>query len=239
MSYTYATYQTALALEMGNQSTSDPNFIAILPTIVDYAEQRLYRELDLLSTTARDSSKTLTAGIRTLAMPANNYFITLQQANVLTPIGTTVGDNGMRNPLTPVTKEWLDLVYGSAGTLALPQYFAMLDNQTVVVGPWPDQGYNVEFVGTIRPVPLYTNTNGTFLSLYLPDLFLAASMVAASGYQKNFGAQSDDPRMAQSWEEQVEKLMTSAMSENLRSKFQGALWTSDAASPTASPVRGA
>jgi hypothetical protein len=28
----------------------------------------------------------------------------------------------------------------------------------------------------------------------LPDLFLAAAMVAASGYRHNFGAQSDDPR---------------------------------------------
>ena len=239
MGYTYATFQTALALEMANQSTTDPNFVSILSTIIDYAEQRLYRELDLLSTVQRNSAQVLTAGVRTMAMPSNNYFVTLQQANVLTPQGTLTGDGGTRNPMIPTTKEWIDLVYGSAGTLALPQYFAMLDNQTIVVGPWPDAGYNVEFVGTIRPVPLYTNTAGTFLSLYLPDLFLAAAMVAASGYMKNFGAQSDNPQMAQSWEMQVGSLLASAKSENLRSKFQGALWTSEAASPTATPTRGA
>ena len=51
-------------------------------------------------------------------------------------------------------------------------------------------------------------------------------MVFASGYQKNFGSQSDDPKMAMSWEDQYQKLMASANAEELRKKWAGPGWTS-------------
>ena len=63
MSYTYATYTAALAELMVTPST-DPNFVAIEPSIIDYAEQRIYRELDLLGTNITDSTATLTADTR-------------------------------------------------------------------------------------------------------------------------------------------------------------------------------
>jgi hypothetical protein len=36
----------------------------------------------------------------------------------------------------------------------------------------------------------------TILSLYVPDLFVAAAMIFMAGYQKDFGSQSDDPQAA-------------------------------------------
>jgi hypothetical protein len=52
-------------------------------------------------------------------------------------------------------------------------------------------------------------------------------MVFLSGYKQNFGAQSDDPRSAVSWEQQYEKLMASASGEELRKKFSGMGWSAD------------
>ena len=66
MAYTYSTFQTALA-EMLATTTSDSNFTGILPSIIDYAEQRLYRELDLLSATQAQTA-TCTASIRELSL---------------------------------------------------------------------------------------------------------------------------------------------------------------------------
>jgi hypothetical protein len=81
-----------------------------------------------------------------------------------------------------------------------------------------------------------TNTT-TFISLYLPDLFIMASMVYVSAYQRNFGRQSDDPQMAQSYEMQYQTLLKSADLEENRKKFEAAAWSSQEPSISATPTR--
>jgi len=78
----------------------------------------------------------------------------------------------------------------------------------------------------------------TFISLYLPDVFIMASMIYVSGYQRNFGRQSDDPAMAQSYENQYQTLLKGAAVEEARKKFESTGWTSQSPSPVASPSRG-
>jgi hypothetical protein len=105
------------------------------------------------------------------------------------------------------------------------------------VGPYPDQNYAVTLVGTIRMPTLYVTsgagTNTTFMSTCLPDLLLMASRGFASGYQRNFGRQSDDPAMAQSYENQYQMLLKGATVEEYRKKFEAYAWSSDSLSPIA------
>jgi hypothetical protein len=96
-----------------------------------------------------------------------------------------------------------------------------------MVGPYPDAAYNVELIGTVRPTPLSPTTTSTWISTYLPDLFLAASMIQMSAFKMNFGAQSDDPKMAQSWETQYVTLRDSAATEDAMRKYYATGWTSD------------
>ena len=63
-----------------------------------------------------------------------------------------------------------------------------------------------------------TNTS-TQLTNFFPDLFIAASMIFATGYQRDFGAQSDNPAQGQSWENQYDLLIKSALTEEARKKF--------------------
>jgi hypothetical protein len=65
-----------------------------------------------------------------------------------------------------------------------------------------------------------------------------ASMIYVSAFQRNFGRQSDDPAMAQSYESQYQALLKGATIEEYRKKFQGSGWTSMSPSPIASPSRG-
>ena len=81
-------------------------------------------------------------------------------------------------------------------------------------------------VGTIRPNPLSNTNTTTFLTTYLPDAFIAASMIFASGYMRDFGSQSDNPAQAQSWEAQYENLIKSAGAEEVRKKWAGPGWQS-------------
>lgn len=117
----------------------------------------------------------------------------------------------------------------------MPTSYAMISQSEIIVGPWPDAGYIVEVIGTQRPTPLSATNTTTFLSTNLPDLFIAASMVFASGYQKNFGAQADDPKMGASWENQYQLLKASANVEEFRKKLQATGWSSQMPSPLTPP----
>lgn len=226
MAMTYTTYVAQIANIMAVESTT-PQFQTMLPGMIDYAEQRIYRELDLLQTVTRDNSASLTTGSRnfTLPTPANSNFITLQGINLITPAGTTA-ENGTRNALQPTTREYLDTVWNSYANAALPTLFAMIDQFNIIVGPWPNANYSVEVIGTIRPTPLSASNTSTFLTQYLPDLFVAGSLIFAFGYMRDYGGMSDNPQSSQSWEAQYQNLFKSANNEELRKKWAGPGWTS-------------
>lgn len=235
MSYTYATYKAALAVEMAT-SEAGANFLAILPSCIDYAEQRCYRELNLLNTVQVDASTVTVAGQRTISIPQS--FIVVNSMAVLTPAGSTQA-NGTRRPLSPVSVEVINALWPAANASQdVPAMVAMQDQWTAILGPSPDAAYAVEVVGTYRPAPLSSTDTSTFLSTYLPDLFFAASMVFMSGYMRNFGAQMNDPAMSASWEQQYGLLFKSADSEEARKHGWGASWTGYPVSPAAQPQRG-
>ena len=107
----------------------------------------------------------------------------------------------------------------------------------MIVGPTPNSGYTVRLTGTVRSAPLSATNTTTFISTYLPDLFIFASMIYISAYQRNFGRLNDDPAMAQTYESQYQALKASALIEENRKKFEAAAWTSYSPAPAASPTR--
>lgn len=237
MSLTYSQYVTDLA-NLLVVPTGDAAFQTALPNIIDDAEQRVYRELDLLNTIVRDSSSAFTTGTRTFNLPSSTgTFVVTEDINVITPAGTTNPELGTRNALVPVSKEYLDFAWPSSNGSTVPTYFAMVTQSTIVVGPWPDQAYQVEVVGTQRPAPLSTSNVTTLLSVYFPDVFMAASMVFGAAYQQNFGAAVDNPQMGVTWETHYKNLISSAEVEEMRKKFTAAGWSSKQPSQLATPPR--
>lgn len=238
MSLTYATFVSSIA-NMMPVAASDPGFQAVLPNIIDDTEQRLYRELNLLWTNTRDNSSAFTAGARTFTIPtpAAGPFIVVSEINAITPAGTTNPESGTRHSLLPVSNELLNELYPSVAGSTVPQYFSMLDPNRIIVGPWPNAAYQVEIVGEIRPNALSVSNVTTVLSTYFPDLMLAAGMVFAAGYQKNFGAMVDDPKMAITWETHLQTLLKSVTLEEARKVFFGEGWSSEQPSPIATPPR--
>lgn len=206
----------ALALDK-----SDYNFVVEIPAIIDYAEQRIYRELDLLATLITTSSGTTSANVRDFSLPGT--FITVQNVNIVTPANTTV-DLGTRNPLMPVSIAVMDLLWPSnVSATGIPSLFAMRDNATLILGPTPDDTYYVQVRGTQRPTPLSSTNPTTILTTYIPDVFLAAAAVYATKY--------DDKAEAQ-----YQLLKQSAEVEQFRAKFQSQSWSSQKPTP-ANPTR--
>lgn len=219
---------------------SDTQFMDYVPNIIDLGEQRCYRELDLLATVVRDSSSTVTANSRDFTLPQSiGRFVVVNGINIVTPSGATVA-NGTRNRITQIDLDTLDWIWNTntaASSTTIPEYFAMVTDQTCAFGPPPGSAFTAEVVGTIRPTPLSPTNTTTYLSLYLPDLFFAACMVASAGYQRDYGSQADDPKLAQSWESQYQQFFASANVEEQRKKFASSGWQSASPAPVAQQPR--
>lgn len=233
---TYSTYVTQLAT-MAVVEPDDTNFVALLPMTINYAELSCYRDLDLVSTTTSQPIYSTSANDNRLSIPQAD-FITIQDINLLTPSGQSDPLTSTRNPLTFTTKEVLYALYPGVGTPGVPSWAALLDQWTYLLGPWPDNQYTAEVIGTQRPVSLSADNPTTFLSTYIPDLLIAASMIYISGYQRNFGKMADDPQMATTWSSEYQRLLGSALKEELRKKYQGEAWSAMSAAATATPSRG-
>lgn len=240
MSLTWATFTTSLANFLVLPIT-DTNFQAAIPNIIDSAEQQSYKDLDLLNTVFRDSSVALTAGnrnyVEATSIGDNGPFLVTQDLNVITPAGTTNPELGTRNPLLPSTKEMLDFLYPSSAGSGIPIYFAPINQNSFIVGPWPDQAYTIEAVGTVRPAPLSASNTTTLLTTYFPDLFLNAALIYGAGYLKDFGAAADDPKSGLTWSALYDKSLKSAVTEEARKKFQAQGWGGFSTGPEATPPR--
>jgi hypothetical protein len=237
----YTQYQQQIANLMPT-TTTDPTFLIMLPGAIDYCEQRVMRELDLVSTTVTDSTGSLSASNRNFTLPTGalytgSIFVTVDSLSVILPAGTSASA-GSRQQLVPISKEWLDLSYPSSSTAnGSPTYFAMITQGSVIVGPPPDGNYVVEVIGTQRPAPLSATNPTTFISVNLPDLLIAGTMIYVAGFQHNFSAQSDQPQAGSTWEAQFKTLMASAQVEEARKRFMGQGWSSQQPYQVTSPPR--
>ncbi len=219
MAYNYTSLTAALAEACGVDQT-DSDFVALEPTIIDQAEQRCYRELDLLATVVTVNG----------SMTANSRFWTLptSSGHILVVDAINVFDaSNVRHPLTKSSRNVVDFIWPSEtapSATSIPEIFARIDDTRVLVGPAPGSSLSAEVVATIRPAPLSATNPDTYLTDYLSDLFFAASMVAATGLLlKNYGAQADDPKQAISWETVYQSHFASANTEELRKKYVTAM----------------
>ena len=234
-------YITQMAT-MAVVAETDPAFLTILPQMIVYAELRMYRDLDFLFTSGSTTAYSLTEGSRILNVNADTFpygtLVVPEQINVL--VGSNDPDLADRVPLLPTTKEFLDAVYGSGAVAnrGVPQYWVPFDDYTFLVGPYPDDSYTVELIGTYRPESLSATNTETFISKNLPDIMIMASMVYISAYQRNFGRMNDDPQMAITYESQYQALLKGAAVEEARKKFEAAGWSSQSPSTFATPTRG-
>jgi hypothetical protein len=233
----YNTYVQQIAT-MSVVPTTDANYQIILPQMISYAELRMQRDLDFLSTQISTSAYSFTANNNTLVVP-QSQFVTTQTMEVISGTGAS-------SALLPVTKEYIQNVYGSGSLSGLPLYYAEyggdaattgFTSQLIIVGPIPDSSYQVRLTGTVRSAPLSATNTQTYISTNLPDMMIMASMIYISAYQRNFGRQSDDPQMAQSYESQYQVLLRSALSEENRKKYEAAAWSSYSTAPAATPSR--
>lgn len=241
MALTYTTYVSEIATITAISSTilvsGDSNFQGIMPGIIDYAEGRLYRELNLPAAHVSNIDSVCSPGVRScLISTTNGLILTIDDLAYYTPVGTNLN----RIPMVPTSLAVIQTAYGSVASsnCGAPQYYVRAPgDHRLIFGPCPDQAYQLELNGTVRPDPLSASNPSTWLTQNLPELMIAAGMIFAAGYMRDFGAQADDPKMAQSWEAQYSALVKSAGVDSARMKGQSEAWTSQIPAPLATPPR--
>lgn len=231
---------TLLVIPITNAALQNPSsnatFNNFLTTLTAMAERRIFSECDFLETRTYSSTVVLSTATRLNTFPVGT--IVAQSCNVITPAGDTVSA-GTRNPLTITSKEFIDQAWpAELSGQTVPEYIAIINDTQFIVAPTPDQAYTAEFTGIFRPAAISASNPTTYVSLNYPDLLLAACMVVGCAYQKDWGAQSDDPKMAQSWENFYQLSKTSAIDEDQRRKTQGANWSPYSDTPKSSPRAG-
>lgn len=220
----------------------------VLPQILSYAEARIQRDIDALQ--ARSSNTyALTAGTNLLSIPVNDFL-------AIETIETTQVSNGVvvnSTPMIPVSKEFIQNCYSGVFSSGYPKYYAMYGdtfgdgantNVNVLLGPSPNFAYPVRVTGVIRMPSLFqfatagpANTSYTYISQWLPDLLLLASMIFISAYQRNWTANSDDPAMPVNYEKQYRTLLAGAIAEENRKKGMGSGYSAYSTPVTATPTR--
>ena len=232
---------TSYITQISDMAVVEPTnsvFLEILPQMITYAENRIYRDIDLLSTQV-PRMYTCTIGNNILPVPTGD-FITVQTVAV-NASGTAY------KPLLAVTKEYIRNIYDDPAVTGVPVVFSMyggdlatygLTSDNIELGPVPAAAYSIRVTGTVRPPSMSATNQTTFVSVYLPDLLIMASMIYVSAYQRNFGRANDDPQMAVTYESQYNALLKGAVVEEARKKFQAAGWTAYSPSQVATPTRG-
>jgi len=256
--YTYESYQAAVVTQIPTVTT-DPNFQTMLPNSIDYAELSIVRDLDFLSFHG-NVSLTTTPGSPYVVLPSGVIVLEELYYTITTYLLDGNGNkilDGSGNPIilsqsaglpiSPLSQAALRAIY-SGGTNGPPQYFSVIGNASganwtpgmqVLLGPAPDAAYSVTAYATQREATLSADYPQTFISTQLPDLFWCAAMIWWSGYNKDFGAMTDNPQMAVSWEQEYKRLIQPALTEEYRRKFQSAAWQAQFPTPAAAQPRAA
>lgn len=210
MGFTFDSLVDALVSETNIPEASWP--AGMIATVIMQAEGMIYRDLSFLSTMVSDATGSASANQRQFTLP--RHFTVLHSVNRV--------DGNDRVPLTKVSRQAIDMLHPStvSGAVSdIPVKWAPLTDQIILLGPVAGATTQLVCVGEVLPETLSASNPETWLSEWLGDLLLAAAMVHASGYMRNFGAQADNPQMAVSWKGVYDALLPAARSDEMRRKY--------------------
>lgn len=209
------------------------DFLNSLPMFSQYAEARMYKELIFLATRTTEESAQFVAGNAYFPLALlQNPIIVVEGFAAITPVGSS-SETGTRWEFDPVSLDMVDMCFPTSSITSAPtdaataiRYWAMYDNQTIKYGPTMDAAYTGSVTGIFSPTPLSEAENpDTYLTLNWMPQFIACSMISVTGWMRNYGAQSDDPKMSLSWQEQYTTLRDSMMLEEQRRKGAATGWS--------------
>jgi hypothetical protein len=165
----YSELTTAIQNYCNNTETT---FVDTIPTFVKQAEKRIYRKVNLPMTT-KTSTRTMTAGTKTLSMPSD----------FIVPIQMLITSGASQHPVLFRDRSFLRQAYPDASATSRPEFYAILSHDTFELAPTPDSNYSTEVY--YYYIPLSIVTNGTsWLGTNADEVLLYGSLIEAYTFMK-------------------------------------------------------
>lgn len=127
----YATLSSKIQEYVQSTETS---FVANIPTFVELAEERIYNSVQIPAI-RRNQTATLTLGNKYLTLPGD-WLATFSLA--------VIAGDGSQEFLIDKDVNFIRQSYPSPTDTGVPAYYAIFDQDTLILGPTPDSNYQVE-----------------------------------------------------------------------------------------------
>jgi hypothetical protein len=115
--------------------TTESSFVANIPTFVQVAEERIYNTVQLPAI-RKNVTGTMTSGNKYLSLP-DDWLANFSVA-VIAPV------TQVQTFLIDKDVNFIRECYPNPSTGGSPQYYAIFDDNTLILGPTPDANYGVE-----------------------------------------------------------------------------------------------
>jgi len=220
-----------------------PDFQNTIPTIIAYAEGRIYRDCAFLAQRVQNSSSvSASAGNRSLDISSISPPVMVVEGVALITPAATAPAAGTRWNYDMASLDTIDMLWPVEATTVAPaaadlRLAAMKDEKTIVLMPTPDGAYKAEITGLVQPTALSASNTTTYLSNIYSDILVVAAMIFVSGYLRDYGAQSEDPKTGLSWEALYKSQMVGVTAEEQRRRTQGVGWSPNLPTVLANPQR--
>lgn len=127
----YASLSTLIQEYVQSTETS---FVANIPNFVQLAEERIYNSVQIPAI-RRNQTATLTPSNKYLTLPAD-WLATFSLA--------VIAADGSQEFLLDKDVNFIRQSYPDPNDTGVPQYYAIFDQNTLILGPTPDSNYQVE-----------------------------------------------------------------------------------------------
>lgn len=168
---TITNYNTLLQAIRDEAEDDGQEFSTFLPTAVDLAEERLFRELDLGDLEVK-ASGTLSGA--TLTKPSRYGFT--QYIYIIV--------DGVRSLLKKRRESYIQDYWPNPVLTGIPKYYADASETELVLAPTPNANYSYEIKFTQKPNKLSTTNATNYYVTNARDVLLAACMVEMCQFMK-------------------------------------------------------
>ena len=146
MAWTFTTLKAAIQDYL---ETTESTFVDNLPTIIQQAEDRILKSVQLPDFRANKTGN-MTSGVVYLSMPSD----------FLAPYSLSVNNNGYEFLLFKDVS-FIRELYPDPSATGVPKYYAIFDDNTFIVGPTPNADFSVELHYFYKPESITVSATGT------------------------------------------------------------------------------
>jgi len=140
-------YATLTTLIQQYCESTETSFVANIPTFVQLAEERVYNSVQIPAI-RKNATGVMTAANKYMSLPSD-WLSTFSMA-VIDPV------TGEYEYLLNKDVNFIRASYPLPTTSGKPKYYAIFDNNTMLLGPTPDTGYTTELHYYYYPASIVT-----------------------------------------------------------------------------------